>query len=184
MRATGFHARNYIPNNNNRNKTMRKLVLFFVSFLLLPSLGCGVSKMLGFGEAEINLQPSEIMNIGENGNPLPTVIWIYQLKSKDRMEKADFKTIWRSDKEILDDDLLEKKEIMIYPGKNQEIELEKKDNTRYIAIIAIFRKPNEETGKWKQIIDADSWTIGSQKIDVIVGKDVLKLDVLEDEKDK
>ncbi len=163
---------------------MRKLVSLFVSFLLLPSLGCGVTNMLGFGAAGINLQPSETMNIGENGNPLPTVVWIYQLKSKARMEKADFKTIWRSDKEVLDDDLLEKKEIMIYPGKNQEIALEKKDKTRYIAIIAIFRKPNEETGKWKQIIDANSWTIGSQELNSILGKDILKLGVLEEKEDK
>jgi type VI secretion system VasD/TssJ family lipoprotein len=77
--------------------------------------------------------------------------------------------------------LLEKKEVTIYPGKKQEIEIEKKDDAKYIGIVAIFRKPNEEQDKWKHIVELSSWNVGSQGINIILGKDNLKIGVLEEE---
>lgn len=164
-------------------KQTGKLSLLVV-YLLIFATGCGAVKYLGFGMASINLQPSKTMNLGNNGSPLPTIVRIYQLKSKYKMEKADFKSLWRNDKVVLDDTLLEKKEVTVYPGQKQEIKIEKKDEARFIGIVAIFRKPNEETNGWKHIAELTSWTIGSQDIQLIVGKDELKIGILEEEKNR
>ena len=165
-------------------KKSGKLISMIVSLLIFT--GCGVQKMLkesvGIGLANLHLYPADMMNVDDNQNPLPTIVRIYQLKSKYKMEKAGFKTIWRNDKETLDDDLLEKQEITVYPGKNREIGIEKKENARYIAIVAIFRKPDTETNLWKQIIEFESWTIGSQNIEISIEKDRLKIGVEEEEK--
>lgn len=166
---------------------MRKQNSKFLTFsaccwMILSLVGCGAFTFLGFGKASVNLQPSKTMNVDDNGNPLPTVVRIYQLKSKYKMDKADFKSLWKNDKVLLDDDLLEKKEITVYPGKKQEIKIEKKDDAKYIGIVAIFRKPNEEQGKWKYTAEFSSWNLGSQDIDIILGKDNLKIGVLEEEK--
>ena len=164
-------------------KKSGKLISIIVSLLIFT--GCGVQKIIkeyvGIGLANIHLRPANMMNVDDNGNPLPTIVRIYQLKSKYKMEKADFKTIWRNDKETLDDDLLEKQEITVYPGKNRKIAIEKKENARYIAIVAIFRKPDTETNQWKQIIEFESWIIGSQNIEIGIEKNSLKIGVEEKE---
>jgi type VI secretion system protein VasD len=154
-----------------------ELLLLLTCFFISGLSGCGV---MGFGMAKVNLQPSKLMNVSDDGNPLPTVVWIYQLKSKNKMEQANFMAIWRNDKEILDDDLLEKKEVTIYPGKAQDIETKKKDGAGYIAIVAIFRNPDEDTNKWKQIFELASWSVGSQKINVIIAENSLKVGILKE----
>jgi type VI secretion system VasD/TssJ family lipoprotein len=78
-------------------KQNSKLLMFSAYFWMIMSLvGCGAFTFLGFGTASVNLQPSETMNVDDNGNPLPTVVRIYQLKSKYKMEKADFRSLWKN----------------------------------------------------------------------------------------
>jgi type VI secretion system protein VasD len=159
-------------------KTLSWITILVVSTALA---GCGAFSFLGFGMASVNLQPSKTMNVGDEKQPLPIEVRIYQLKSDYKMKKADFKSIWKNDKGVLDETLLDKKEVMVYPGKNLEIEIEKKDEAKYIGVAAIFRKPDEESDGWKHIIELSSWNIGSQDIDLIIGKNSLKVGVLEEE---
>ena len=156
--------------NKHAEKTICLVYLLAVLFS-----GCGC---LGFGTTDVYLYPAKKMNADDLGQPLPTVVWVYQLKSKDRMEQADFKAIWKNDKGALADDLLEKKEITIYPKEIQRVKLDEKEGVKYIAVVAIFRKPDEEANTWRKIIEVRSLTLGSQDIDLTVEQNVLKVGIL------
>ena len=164
-----------------RKQSSGLLLLFLCLGASVFLTGCGYFRYVGLWMPDVNLQPSSKMNPGENGEPLPTGVRIYQLTTKDKMEKSDFKSLWKNDKAVLDDTLLAKKEVTVYPGKIQEIEIKKKSGASYIGVMAIFRKPNEESGKWKYIVKLTPWTFGSQDIDLIIGKDALKAGVLGEE---
>jgi type VI secretion system protein VasD len=104
----------------------------------------------------IVLMPTSTLNQDDAGGSLPVLVRVYQLRAKERFQQATFKTLWKSDKEALEGDLLERKEVTIHPGKETEIDvdLEVKRGAAFFGVMAVFRQPNVEG--WKQVVAARS----------------------------
>jgi type VI secretion system protein VasD len=100
--------------------------------------------------------PTSTLNQDDAGGSLPVLVRVYQLRAKERFQQATFKTLWKSDKEALEGDLLERKEVTIHPGKETEIDvdLEVKRGAAFLGVMAVFRQPNAEG--WKQVVAAKS----------------------------
>ncbi len=121
--------------------------------LLIP---LGLSSMLLTGcpkqPAKINIVMNAAANINPDtsGQALSVVVRIYQLKDKGRLESADYNAIWKSDKETLSDDLLERQERIVQPGTQEMIEIQTNPMANYLAAVALFRNPSGDS--WRKII--------------------------------
>jgi type VI secretion system protein VasD len=89
----------------------------------------------------ITLAGSNQTNAGVDGKGLPVQVRLYQLKSEARLLNAFFEEIWKDDTTILADDLLGKRELTVFPGQNQQLQLDQIPDSRVLSAVALFREP-------------------------------------------
>ena len=108
----------------------------------------------GKQEVRVALVSSEVLNLDDSGASLPVVVRVYQLRSKEAFERASFRTLWKSDKEHLQGDLIERKEIVLRPESEVivELEIDKKKGAAYLGVMALFREASGD--RWKTIVPA------------------------------
>lgn len=79
------------------------------------------------------------INPDEDNQPSPLFIRMYQLRSDELFNSADFLDIYERDKDILGADLLRKEELKaMIPGQNHLETFVADKQTRYIALYAEF----------------------------------------------
>ena len=119
------------------------------------TVGCGS----GMKDVRITLLPTDRLNPDESGAPLSVIVRVYQLKNRERFERADFRALWKNDEKVLEGDLLERKEVTVYPETKTSVELQvdQKKGVQFLGVMALFRKPEGEL--WRQITSSDvsSW---------------------------
>src|SRR5437870_1426608 len=74
---------------------------------------------------QLTLRASDRLNPDERGQPLPTVVMVYQLKSATKLASADSDDVYRKPKEVLGEDLLQTEELQLAPGQVQTKTLER-----------------------------------------------------------
>lgn len=124
------------------------------------------------------LTTTKSLNQDDSGAGLPVVVRLYQLKAPGRFQQAEFKALWKNDRDVLDGDMLERKELTVFPDAKSvvEIDLQKKNGAEYIGVMALFRKPDMES--WKQVVRAESswWNPFTPKIRMVLEHYRVKLD--------
>jgi type VI secretion system protein VasD len=129
-------------------KVLSRLFLQFVltGLCLLLLTGCGKEP----ARVNIALNAAPDVNPDPSGQALSVVVRIYQLKDPGRFETADYYAVWKSDKETLADDYLERQERVIQPGTQRTIEIRANPQAAYLGFVALFRNPTGDT--WRKIV--------------------------------
>jgi type VI secretion system protein VasD len=125
----------------------------------------------------VQLVPTSTINQDDAGAPLPVVARVYQLKGKEKFQQATFKALWKSDKDVLGEDFVDRKEIMVHPEKKTDLylDLETKHGPVYLGVMVLFRQPDVEG--WRQIVEASSSMLNpmTPKVKLILDKNMIKL---------
>ena len=102
------------------------------------------------------LTSTNALNQDDSGEALPVIVRIYQLKGKDRFQQATFKALWKNDKELLEGDLLDRKELTVHPDSETllDLDLDVKHGAAFFGVMALFRKP--DVTSWKELIPAEA----------------------------
>lgn len=87
---------------------------------------------------------------------LPLVVRVYQLRNKDRLEQADFQSLWKNDQDVLGDDLVDRREFTLHPNAKKLIEVDRIEGAEYVAIMGLFRRPDDQN-KWREIHLLKGW---------------------------
>jgi len=124
----------------------RLLSWIFLGLSVVVLTGCPKQP----AKVNIVLNAASNVNPDARGQALSVVVRIYQLKDKGRFESADYNAIWKSDKETLSEDLLERQERMIQPGTQEMLEIQANAQANYIGAVALFRNPSGDS--WRRII--------------------------------
>lgn len=97
-----------------------------------------------------------ILNRDAGGNSLSVVVRIYQLKDAREFAKLTFDTLadGRSETGLLGAAVLEKTDVIIVPGGNYSGLEKLLDETRFVAIVGFFRRPDAHY--WRQLADAET----------------------------
>lgn len=102
------------------------------------------------GSLKVTLLSSQAPQRDVNGKPLPVVMRLYQLSSKDRFEKTDFQSLLKSDQKLLEQDILWRKETVLSPNAELVVKEDRKKGAKYFAVVALFR---EKGTTWRQVVD-------------------------------
>lgn len=128
---------------------------------------CAVSFGLaacGKKEIRISVAGSKTLNLDDGGNPLPVIVRVYQLKGKEKIEGADFISLWKDDQKILEGDLLDRQEITLLPNTKIEVKVDPNKDSEYLALMALFRKP--QGNGWREIVPLKGKKVRSVEISV------------------
>ena len=117
----------------------------------MASTGCGSNTR----SLKIALLGTKSLNQDDWGDPLPVIVWIYQLRSREKFDQATFKSLWRGDKDLLEGDLVERKELTLHPESKAvvDVEVDKTKGAKFLGVMALFRKPEGTT--WKNVFSND-----------------------------
>jgi len=103
----------------------------------VPSSACELTQKVG-----LIIKSSPRLNEDDEARSLPTIIRIYQLKSPNSLENAQFEDIWKKDKETLGEDLLQKDEVVMYPDRITKKEFTRDPKANVVAAVVIVRHPS------------------------------------------
>ncbi len=138
------------------------LFLLIVAFLVLPAC---IKK-----QVHLTFEPLAHLNSDATDLPLSVVVRIYQLANSDRFEQADFQSLWKRDREVLDEDLLDFRELTLHPEKPVQLNVDRVDGSEFVAVMALFRRPDGD--QWRQIVPMKGW--GRIPFKITVGKREIK----------
>jgi type VI secretion system protein VasD len=97
-----------------------------------------------------------ILNRDINGKSLSVVVRVYQLSDAQEFSKLTFDTLasGRPESDFLGNALLDKTDAVIIPGGRYEDSQKLLDETKFVGIVAFFRKPDPYY--WRQLADAET----------------------------
>lgn len=98
----------------------------------------------------VGVSASERVNPDEFGQPLPTVVRVFQLKRAARAEEADFVELWERPEEALAEDLILKQQVTVFPGRQERIPMELDPKARFLVGMAVFREPTAT--QWRTVV--------------------------------
>ncbi len=127
------------------------LSFFFVVFLLA---GCSSSPPKSV-DYLIYSEADSLLNRDAADRPLSVVLNVYQLKSRGTFARLTFEDFvsGKVDAELLDDDFLQKSEIVALPGDKQTLDMQLLPETQYLGVVAIYRKPADQ--QWRYLIPVE-----------------------------
>ena len=136
----------------------RLLLLLFIA-ALLSACASGPKSYTIRGEGD------PVLNRDINGKSLSVVVRIYQLKDAREFSKLTFDILasGRPESELLGPALLDKTDVVVVPGGEYVSSEKLLDETRFVGIVAFFRKP--DAYYWRQLVDAESINKQSGVID-------------------
>lgn len=141
--------------------------------MLLLGVGCSSETK----KWRVQMVPTDKINLNDAGDSQPVLVRVYQLKARERFQQATFKALWKGDKEVLEDDLVDRKELMVHPEKKADlyIDLDVKHGAAYIGVMALFRQPDVEG--WRQVAETTSSSLNpfTPKVKVKVDKNLIRV---------
>jgi len=101
-------------------------------------------------QAKVSLTATDRINPDSDGQALPTVVRVYQLETVTRLEESDFVAVWGAAEQTLGRALLVAREVTLFPGHSDSLALSITPETRFLAAVAIFRRPTAT--RWRSIV--------------------------------
>lgn len=95
----------------------------------------------------LDIYAADNINPNENGNPRPVVVRLYQLKGDVRLLNAGYDDVLLKDKEVLEDDILKRDEVTVFPNDLVEVKFERNKDAAFLAGVALFHGPKGQS--WK-----------------------------------
>jgi type VI secretion system protein VasD len=102
---------------------------------------------------KVTLKAGDTLNSDTSTTPLPVVVRVYQLNDDVAFKNADFRDLWKKDKEVLGQSLVVSREIVMSPKTKERVEFPYNENARYVGAVAIFRNPS--ISQWR-VLDSYS----------------------------
>lgn len=99
----------------------------------------------------LNIFAADNINPNENGNPRPVVVRLYQLKGDVRLLNAQYDDVLLKDKEALEDDILKRDEVTVFPNDFVEVKFERIKEAAFLGGVALFHSPKGQS--WKTFFE-------------------------------
>ena len=94
-----------------------------------------------FEEIALHLQAADDLNLNDEGDPLPTVVRIYQLNGDLATRSLDFNELWNDHEAALGDEYISHKELTVHPEAVELIELAPEDGAKFLLVFAVYNSP-------------------------------------------
>lgn len=114
------------------------------SFVVAVSAGCAHAPPPPCDKPEtlrIVIKAGKNLNPGEDGQPLPTIVRVYVMRSDQLLEAATADDVQRGDRAAIGDDIVESREITLKPASYEKLSFDRKSESAYVAVAAFVRDP-------------------------------------------
>lgn len=103
----------------------------------------------------LDLKARAALNPDEDGMPLATDVWVYQLKDRQAFDKADYAALQSDANTVLGADLVAEKDVWVRPGNTVSLDMLLDEKAQYVALVAQFRSPDARKNDWRLVLTRD-----------------------------
>jgi type VI secretion system protein VasD len=95
---------------------------------------------------QLALQASDTINPTDEGESLPTVVRVFQLKGDIAIEDLEFEALWKAEKaDELGESFLSMEELTVFPEQSELRSMPVEPEATHVLAAALFRKPASNT---------------------------------------
>lgn len=132
--------------------------------------GCGVGQKVADGTVDfarwafttevktmnLDLVSRAALNPSGVGQPLSTVVRIYQLKAPQTFEQLSYAQLESNDLELLKADVLATSDVVLRPDASVSLAEPMLADTEYVGVVALFRGGDKDT-VWRLVVPKKQW---------------------------
>ena len=121
----------------------------------------------------LRIHAGQALNTDAGGRSLSLVTRVYKLKDSNAFQQAPYEVFGNpaKEKELLGNDLVEVREVLLVPGQRYEVEEKVSREAGYVGLVALFRAPAAQ--RWKYAFQSEA----AEKTGVTVGAHACALSV-------
>ena len=140
-----------------RENTLHLLQLVICLCMITALTACSSIPWLR-SDTSINAQilASYEINPDANGRPSPLVVRVYELKSINAFNEADFFKLYDEELATLGGDLLSREEFELTPGGRHEIVHKAHEQARYFVVVAAYRNIDQASWRASKVLKLNS----------------------------
>ncbi|UDJ83970.1 type VI secretion system lipoprotein TssJ [Kosakonia oryzae] len=146
--------------------SLRQIVLFALCGLLS---GCGLSQSVSDGAVSmtksifykkikvlrLDFEPRSAVNADEAQTPLATMVRVYQLKDRQKVDAADYLELLREGDTVLKEDIVASKSLLVMPKGSVMLNMPMDEEAQYVAVIGLFNRPDMKNNTWRLVLSRD-----------------------------
>lgn len=100
----------------------------------------------------VDLTARAALNPDDVGRATSVAVRVYQLKDRKMFDEATYEDLLKNDRTVLAQDLQADISTVVNPGASSSLSQPMHRETKYVAIIALYRVPGA-SGDWKRVIE-------------------------------
>ncbi|MCF6687716.1 type VI secretion system lipoprotein TssJ [Raoultella terrigena] len=145
---------------------LRQVVLLAFCGLLV---GCGLAQTVTDGTISVtksifykkikilhlDFEPRAATNADEAQTPLATMIQVWQLKDRQKVDAADYQKLLRDADSVLKEDILASKSLLVMPKGSVILNMPMSEEARYVAVVGLFNRPDMKNNAWRLVLARD-----------------------------
>lgn len=110
---------------------------------------------------KLRLAASDSLNVDATGRSLSLVVRVYKLRGSTAFLTAPYDTFGNNSKEkqVLGDELIESRELLLLPGQQQEISERWAREATHVGVVALFRAPAAQ--RWRYAFELENFSLDS-----------------------
>nr|WP_154325187.1 type VI secretion system lipoprotein TssJ [Pantoea sp. 201603H] len=146
--------------------SLRQVVLLALCSLLA---GCGLTQTVTEGTVSmtkaifykkikvlhLDFEPRAAANADEAQTPLATMVRVYQLKDRQKVEAADYQKLLRDADSTLKEDMVASKSLLVMPKGSVSLNMPMDEDAKYVAVIGLFNRPEMKNNTWRLVLSRD-----------------------------
>jgi len=102
------------------------------------------------------------------------VVRVYQLKDNKTFDKTVYQQLLKEGETILGADLLATRDVVVKPGGDVLLDMPMEEDTRYVAVVGLFRHPDIVKNTWKLTISREELNPDKARV-IEAGNNYLRL---------
>lgn len=146
--------------------SLRQIILLALCSLLA---GCGLTQTVSEGTVSmtkaifykkikvlhLDFEPRSAANADEAQTPLATMVRVYQLKDRQKVDAADYQKLLRDADSLLKEDMLESKSLLVMPKGSVSLNVPMNEEAKYVAVVGLFNRPDMKNNAWRLVLSRD-----------------------------
>lgn len=141
------------------------------SLMLLTALltGCGLTQTVTDGTVNmtkaifykkikvlhLDFEPRAAANADESQTPLATMVQVYQLKDRQKVDAADYQELLRDADTTLKEDIVASKSLLVMPKGSLTLNIPMNEEAKFVAVVGLFNRPDMHNNTWRLVLTRD-----------------------------
>lgn len=146
--------------------SLRQIALLAICCLLA---GCGLTQSVSDGASSmtksifykkikvlhLDFEPRAATNADEAQTPLATMVRVYQLKDRQKVDAADYQKLLRDADNLLKEDIVASKSLLVMPKGSVTLNMPMDEEAQFVAVVGLFNRPDMKNNSWRLVLTRD-----------------------------